>query len=109
MKILAVLPRRWPKSKIESEFSVTDYMARQVKRLFDEMELFPDYSSWGERACTEETAAVQFKGKSDSSKHCTLLSHLWPKQCMLTGASGTHSLFLHDSPKCETHVHWVQP
>ena len=107
MKILAVLPRRWPKSKIESEFSVTDYMARQVKRLFDEMELFPDYSSWGERACTEETAAVQFKGSLSTVQNTAPHLHIFGAQAMCVDRS--YSLFLHDSPKCETHVHWVQP
>ena len=40
VKILTVLPYSWSLSMIEKEFSVSDYMARQAKRLVAERNPF---------------------------------------------------------------------
>ena len=146
VKILTVLPYSWSLSMIEKEFSVSDYMARQAKRLVAEKGILSGPNlRLGTTILSEETlndvvlfycsddVSRQMPGKKDFVSVTTsqgrehvqkrlLLSNLKeayqqfktlhpntdigfskfadlrPKQCVLAGSSGTHSVCV-----CVTH------
>ena len=139
LTILTVLPQSWTLQKIQQEFAVTRYMARQAKNLVREKGILSTPNCRGGKSLpTDNANAVKMFYKSDAvsrvmpgkkdcvsvkkgdervleQKHlvlcnlkeayqlfkkqlpdikigCSKFAEMRPKECVLAGSSGTHSV-----------------